>query len=83
MKIYRRYESVVATLHLAGTDYTGSTFNLTEDSSGGTIITDPSASSAPAVLTQAMASFQVNPASGLAPTPAGLLPKLPMVHGHG
>ena len=73
--------TVVATLHLAGTDYTGSTFNLTEDSSGGTIITDPSASSAPAVLTQAMAN-QINPASRPGANTMGLLPKLPMVHGH-
>jgi hypothetical protein len=74
--------TVLATLHLAGTNYTGQTFKLTSDGASGTLITDPT-TSAPAVLTQAIASFQVSPPSGQAGTPAWVVPKLPMVHGSG
>ena len=45
--------TVLATLHLAGADYTGSTFTLSNDG-GGTLVTDPPKVSA---LTSAMAGF--------------------------
>jgi hypothetical protein len=73
--------TVLASLHLAGTDYTGSTFTVTNDGSGRTLITDPQ--TVPAVLTQAIASFQASPPSGETGTPAWVVPKLPMVHGSG
>jgi hypothetical protein len=55
-----------AHIHLQG-DYTGSTFTLSSDGSGGTLVVDPPAEAAPraaAPLTQALAGFGARSAGG-------------------
>jgi hypothetical protein len=52
--------TILATLHLAGADYTGQAFTLANDG-GGTLITDPPKAS---VVTSAMASFGASGGSG-------------------
>jgi hypothetical protein len=76
----------VATFTLEG-NFTASTFVLSKDAGGGTVVIDPTAAAilapSPTPLTQAIASFQVSPPPGVAGPPAWQVPKLPMIHAHG